>query len=77
MVSSLTDAGIEFVVIGGFAARAHGSPHITEDLDTCYEPGPASVRDLARLLHGWNAYLRGVDPGLPFLMDERTFRETP
>jgi hypothetical protein len=25
----------------------------------------------------WHAYLRGVEPGLPFVMDERTFRTTP
>jgi hypothetical protein len=77
MVSGLTDAGIEFVVIGGLAARAHGSPRITEDLDICYDPGSANVRSLAGLLREWNAYLRGVEPGLPFIMDERTFRDTP
>jgi hypothetical protein len=29
MLKGLTDAKIEFVVIGGVAARAHGSPRIT------------------------------------------------
>jgi hypothetical protein len=77
MVSGLVAADIDFVVIGGLAARAHGSPRITEDLDICYDPAPGNVERLAALLRDWKAYLRGVEPGLPFIMDERTFRDTP
>jgi hypothetical protein len=77
MVSGLVKADVEFVVIGGLAARAHGSARITEDLDICYEPGVANVQRLAALLRDWHAYLRGVERGLPFIMDERTFRDTP
>ena len=76
MVAGLVEAEIDFVVIGGLAARAHGSARITEDLDICYEPGATNVERLASLLREWHAYLRGVE-GLPFIMDERTFRDTP
>jgi hypothetical protein len=77
MVDRLTAAGVRFVVIGGLAARAHGSARITEDLDICYDPAPDNVMRLAALLAEWHAYLRGVEPGLPFTMDERAFRTTP
>jgi hypothetical protein len=77
MIEGLVGADVEFVVVGGLAARAHGSARITEDLDICYEPGKANVGRLATLLVEWKAYLRGVEPGLPFFMDERTFRDTP
>lgn len=77
MADRLTAAGVRFVVIGGLAARAHGSARITEDLDICYDPAPDNVKRLAALLAEWHAYLRGVEPGLPFTMDERTFRTTP
>lgn len=77
MVARLTRARIRFVVVGGLAARAHGSARITEDLDICYDTEPENVRLLAKLLADWHAYLRGVEPGLPFVMDERTFRTTP
>lgn len=77
MVDGLTAAGVRFVVIGGLAARAHGSVRITEDLDICYDPEPANVERLAALLAEWRAYLRGVEPGLPFAMDAQTFRTTP
>jgi hypothetical protein len=76
MVRGLVEAEVEFVVIGGLAARAHGSARITEDLDVCYRPDPANVLRLATLLREWNAYPRGVERGLPFIMDERTFRDT-
>jgi predicted nucleotidyltransferase len=77
MVRGLCEGGIRFVLIGGLAMRAQGSARLTEDLDVCYDPEPGNVRRLATLLATWNAYLRGVEPGLPFVMDERTFRTTP
>jgi len=32
----LLDRGVRFVMIGGFGARLHGSPTVTNDLDVCY-----------------------------------------
>jgi predicted nucleotidyltransferase len=77
MAARLSEAGIRFVLIGGLAMRAQGSARLTEDLDICYDPAPDNVRRLASILAEWHAYLRGVEPGLPFVMDERTFRTTP
>jgi predicted nucleotidyltransferase len=77
MAARLAEAGIRFVLIGGLAMRAQGSARLTEDLDICYDPAPDNVRPLAELLAEWHAYLRGVEPGLPFVMDQRTFRTTP
>ena len=33
LLRRLVEGGVEFVVIGGFAATAHGSAHVTADLD--------------------------------------------
>jgi predicted nucleotidyltransferase len=77
MMEGLTEASVEFVVIGGVAARAHGSTRITEDLDICYSRDPENVDRLARLLTSWGAYPRGIDRDLPFFMDAQTFRTTP
>lgn len=77
VIQHMITAGVRFVVIGGVAANAHGSARFTFDLDICYDPASDNVRVLARLLASWHAYLRGVEPGLPFVMDERTFRVTP
>ena len=77
MLKGLIDAKIEFVVIGGVAARAHGSPRITEDLDVCYRTEKENLDLLAELLASWHAYPRGVESGLPFIMDRRTLETTP
>jgi len=77
MVRGLVEADVRLVVIGGVAANAHGSARITDDLDVCYDPEDGNRRRLAMTLAAWGAYLRGVEPGLPFVMDERALRTTP
>jgi len=76
-VRGLTDSGVRFVVVGGVAAAAHGSAHLTDDLDICYDTAPDNLKRLARLLAGWRAYPRGIEPGLPFIMDVQTLRQAP
>jgi hypothetical protein len=63
---------VSFVVIGGLAARAHGSPTLTEDLDICYERSRSNYLALASALRELGATLRGVDPGLPVQFDAKT-----
>ena len=77
IIADLVAADVAFVVIGGVAASLHGSARLTYDIDICYEPTEDNIRRLAAVLALWNAYLRGVEPGLPFEMDERMLRNTP
>ena len=77
MLHGLDAAGVRFVVVGGVAAAAHGSTHVTNDLDICYDAPSENIARLARLLADWEAYPRGIERGLPFFMDERQFRTTP
>ncbi|MGH7664247.1 MAG: hypothetical protein ACRENI_08140 [Gemmatimonadaceae bacterium] len=77
MISALVAAGVRFVVIGGVAATIHGSARLTNDLDICYDTAPDSVDGLVALLRSWHAYLRGVERGLPFILDVQALRTTP
>jgi len=77
MLRGLDAAGVGFVVVGGVAAGAQGATFVTLDLDICYDTAQDSVTRLAQLLASWHAYPRGIEPGLPFFMDARTFRTTP
>jgi predicted nucleotidyltransferase len=77
ILAALTARGIRFVVIGGIAATVHGSTRFTNEIDLCYDAAPDNVERLIELLVEWRAYLRGVEPGLPFILDARTFRTTP
>lgn len=65
---------VRFVLIGGFAARALGSPSITNDLDICYDRSPENLEALAAALRELGARLRGAPGGLPFLLDAETLR---
>jgi len=78
MLGGLTRNKVRFVVIGGVAAAVHGSSRVTNDLDICYDAGDlGNVAGLAKLLAKWEAYPRGVEKELPFIMDERTLRGAP
>ena len=72
LLERLAGAGVEFVVIGGVAARLHGSPSLTRDLDICHEATAENLDRLAGVLQGLHARLRGVDDDVPFLLDART-----
>jgi len=63
---------VEFVVIGGIAAAAHGSPSVTADLDVCYGRDRENLERLASALRELEATLRGAPAGLPFVLDAET-----
>jgi predicted nucleotidyltransferase len=64
---------IKFILIGGFAAAAHGSTYLTNDLDICYERSPENIRKLVGFLKSVHANLRDAPQDLPFILDEKTF----
>jgi len=71
-IQQLCDAGVEFVVIGGWAAIFHGSAHVTNYLDICFERDKDNLRKLAASLAPYNPRPRGFPDGLPFLWDSET-----
>lgn len=77
IIAGLVAAGVRFVIVGGVAGTAHGSARLTNDIDICYDTSPDNLKTLATVLAGWGAYLRGVERGLPFIMDDRALRTTP
>jgi hypothetical protein len=64
--------GVRFVLIGGLAAKAHGSPTLTVDIDVCYARDRDNLERLATVLGELGATLRGAPPDLPFRLDRRT-----
>jgi predicted nucleotidyltransferase len=76
ILAALVSRQIRFVLVGGVAATVHGSARFTNDIDICYDTAIDNVDRLIVLLAEWQAYLRGVEPGQPFILDARTFRTT-
>jgi hypothetical protein len=74
LLRALQDTGVEFIIVGGVAARAHGSARVTDDLDVCYARHPANLERVVRALAPLKPYLRGAPPGLPFEWSVRTLQ---
>ena len=66
---------VEYVLIGGLAARLHGSPLLTEDIDVTPATHRDNLRRLAAALRELGAKLRvaGLAEGVEFPFDERSF----
>jgi len=73
-LETLIAHNVRFVLIGGFAGNAWGSPAITKDLDICYERSTSNCEVLVQALQELHATLRGAPEGLPFQLDARAFR---
>ncbi len=71
----LAGQGVEFIVVGGAAATAHGSARLTKDLDIVYRRTPENIRRLAECLAPHAPYLRGAPPGLPFELNPPTIQK--
>lgn len=74
LLKALRDGGVDFILVGGAAATAHGSARLTEDLDVVYSRVPENIVRLASALGPYSPYLRGAPPGLPFSWDVETMR---
>lgn len=74
LLRTLSDAHVEFIVVGGVAATAHGSPRLTLDLDIVYRRNDDNIARLVQALTPLNPYLRGAPLGLPFQCDSETIK---
>lgn len=55
----LSQARIDFIVIGGVAAILHGSARLTQDVDVAYRRTDENLQRLADALEPYHPYLRG------------------
>jgi hypothetical protein len=72
LLEALSDAGVDFVLIGGIAGGAHGSAYPTYDIDVMYARDRPNLERLALALRDLKATLRGAPPDLQFLLDAET-----
>lgn len=72
LLRALVGGGVDFILVGGVAARALGSARLTHDLDVVYARTGENIGRLVRALEPLSPYLRGAPPGLPFRFDAQT-----
>jgi hypothetical protein len=74
LIATLDKGGVDFIIIGGVAANAHGSPRFTQDVDVVYARSDDNLERIVRALRPLKPYLRGAPPGLPFDWSARTLK---
>jgi hypothetical protein len=72
MLSALSEAGAEFLVVGAHALAAHDRPRATEDLDIWVRPTPENAQRVWRALIAFGAPLDNIsieelsEPGIVY-----------
>jgi hypothetical protein len=60
MLSALSEAAAEFLIVGAHALAAHGAPRATGDLDIWVRPTPANARRVLQALTAFGAPLHDL-----------------
>lgn len=66
LIAALKRARVDFIIVGGIAANAHGSPRFTQDVDVVYSRSSDNLDCIVRALARLEPYPRGAPTGLPF-----------
>ncbi len=74
LIGALAREKVEFIIVGGVAATAHGAARTTLDLDVIYARSDENLGAIVRALGPLDPYLRGAPPGLPFRLDVETLK---
>ena len=75
VLRSLNHAKVAFILVGAYAAIAHGSQQRTDDLDVCYERTPANYRNLMKVLPPLHARLIDLPSDLKVPFDESSLAQ--
>jgi hypothetical protein len=69
-----SQAGADFVIVGGIAIRSHGGSYLTEDLDICYSRVRDNLKKIADVLAPLSPRPRGMNENLPYVFDWTTLQ---
>ena len=72
LLKTLSNGGVEYILIGGVAATAHGAARLTQDIDVVYRRTEENIERLVSTIGKLRPYLRGAPAGLPFHWDTDT-----
>lgn len=62
LLERLAEAGVDFVIVGGFAGIVHGCTYVTQDVDICCDFSPANLLVLQKAVSNLHAVHR-MTPG--------------
>lgn len=74
LIQALSDEGVRFTVIGGFALILHGGRNTTFDMDFAVASSPDNASAIVRALASFHPSPTHLPEGTPFVWDERSIR---
>ena len=74
VLAALKASNVRSVVIGGLAMTAHGSAHVTADIDVGYSRDRPNIKAMTQALH---PRFRNLPDDLPFVWMSRLFALPP
>jgi predicted nucleotidyltransferase len=75
VLQALAENQVNFLVVGGFAAIAHGSAYVTDDLDICYERTLENYKKIIRAIAQFHPRPRGIPEDLKAPFDEHSLAQ--
>jgi len=74
ILTRLSDADVDYILIGGVAALAHGCARLTQDVDVLYARTEDNFDRIVKAFAECSPYPRGAPVGLPFQWCAETFK---
>ena len=74
IIHVLVGGNVDFILVGGIAAMAHGLARVTVDVDVVHSRAPANLTRIVNTLRPYQPFLRNFPRELPFLWDEQTLQ---
>lgn len=75
ILSLLVENKVRFIVVGAYAAIAHGAQYRTDDLDICHERSPSNYKQLMAVLRPIRARLIDMPAELKAPFEERSLAQ--
>ena len=75
LLTRLTKARVDFVIVGGFAGVVHGCTYVTQDIDICCDFSPANLLALQKALGGLHPVHRMTPHHKKLYLTEKTCRQ--
>jgi predicted nucleotidyltransferase len=75
LLKRLNKAGVDFVIVGGFAGVVHGCTFVTQDIDVCCDFSPANLFRLQKALTGLHPIHRMTPKRIKFQLNKKNVEQ--
>jgi hypothetical protein len=74
LLAALHAERVEFIIVGGMAARVHGSARVAHGIDVVYSRSEQNIAHLVKALSPFKPHPRGTPSNVPFEWSAKTVK---